>query len=89
MRLTMFVRELETLEAPGMPAVLDRLEAGGVRSLVLGDLWFKDGTPGFEPDLGRYRGLSNQPPRVLPGAEGRVRLVASRKSQRRSIPLRS
>jgi hypothetical protein len=71
----MFVRELETLETEGMERVLERLEAGGIRAIVLGDLWFKDGTPAFAPRLEQYRGLRRQPPLLPPGAEGRARLV--------------
>jgi hypothetical protein len=72
----MFVRQLETLEDSGFPRVLDRLEAGGINSIVVGDLWFRDGCPGFAPDLTHYRGLDRRPPEVPSGAEGRVEAVA-------------
>ncbi|MBM3460344.1 MAG: hypothetical protein FJX77_17630, partial [Armatimonadetes bacterium] len=72
----MFVRELETLEHPGIDTVLDRLETGGLRALVLGDLWFQDGTPGFAPHRELYVGLSRTPPEVPAGAEPRAAVVA-------------
>lgn len=76
MRPWMFVRELETLEKPGIDPVLDRLEAGGIRDIVLGDLWFKDGTPGFAPTVELYGGCSRVPPPVPPGAQERTGVVA-------------
>lgn len=73
----MFVRNLETLEREGMPAVLDRLEAAGIRNVVLGDLWFADGTPAFAPNPDRYRGLKHAPPALPAGSEGRAATVAA------------
>lgn len=77
MRTWMFVRELETLETVGIEAVLDRLESGGVRTLVLGDLWFKDGTPAFEPRRSHYLGLSRSPASLPPRGAARAEIVAS------------
>jgi hypothetical protein len=76
MRIWMFVRELETLETVGIEALLDRLESGGVKALVLGDLWFNDGTPAYEPNLTHYQGLTRRPaPLTGRGAE-RAEMVA-------------
>lgn len=76
LRPWMFVRELDSLETEGMSAILDRLEAGGIDTVVLGDLWFKDGTPGFAPNPAHYVGLAHQPAALPAGAEARAAVVA-------------
>jgi len=57
----MFVRELKTFETEAFEGILDRLQTGGVTAIVVGDLWFEDGTPAFDPDLSYYEGLARRP----------------------------
>lgn len=66
LRPWMFIRELESLEQEGIEAILDRLATGGIQALVLGDLWFKDGTPSYQPNRALYAGLKHQPSDVPP-----------------------
>lgn len=61
LRPWMFIRELKTLEQEGIEPILDRLEAGGIKGLVLGDLWFEEGAPVFQPNRSLYAGLTLQP----------------------------
>src|ERR1051325_6500805 len=85
----MFVRELESLETEGIDAILDRLEAGGIRTVVLGDLWFKDGTPAFDPTPARYDGLRKRSAPLPPAASGRAQTVAAaiQRARRRGFGL--
>jgi hypothetical protein len=71
----MFIRELRSLEQEGIETILDRLASGGVQAIVLGDLWFEDGTPAYQPNRGLYRGLELQPSEIPPGLAERGAVV--------------
>jgi hypothetical protein len=75
MRVWTFVRELETLETEGIDRILDRLEIGKVQAIVLGDLWFKDGTPAFDPDPAKYRSSSKRPAALPARTAARARTI--------------
>lgn len=76
MRIWMFVRELKTLEAEGIESILDRLGGLGVSAIVVGDLWFEDGAPAFEPNLSHYQGLVRRPAAFPARSAARAEAVA-------------
>ena len=63
----MFMGQIQAFEREGTKHIVDRLWAGGIRQLVLGDLILSAGEtrgPSFAPDLSFYEGIARKPPEL-------------------------
>lgn len=75
----MFMGQIQAFEREGTQAIVDRLWAGGIRQLVLGDLILSAGEtrgPAFAPDLSFYEGVARKPPALPPELERPSRIFA-------------
>ncbi len=75
----MFMGQIQAFEREGAQYIVDRLWAGGIRRLVLGDLILSEGElrgPAFAPDLGFYDGVARKPAPLPAPLEKPARIFA-------------
>ncbi len=73
----MFMGQIQAFERDGTKYIVDRLWAGGIRQLVLGDLILSDGQtrgPSFAPNLDFYSGVARKPPELPAALQNQSRI---------------